>query len=466
MGVEDNEGDDQGLTVDTNADDDEAPPAELEEEVMNPGGTIRQSKSMKSANSAVLKRTMTSVQRAASQRDQASQDSSYKKMAKKKYVHGGPPSRQHMIDYVNLQKWSRDSSFAAPFAICMWVAVVTLINWQNYESAFAVRQSMINHLHELKAVPVRGVPPKEVMVTKEGQIQTKLLDLGCSCSCALTASKLCNPTTDNTMTFFNGSLELGKLSDLRGRAAYYNTKKTATNDWVMRWDDLHSRENVISWIQHGLLPELWHEEGKDAPVILDNMFKVGKTASDVMAGFNPQIPGVLLEWSQMIGGLRMRQRRLHKQDCRVDAKLAKQYNQECHDPDVELVVPFGPGIGSFAEGFVPEEKVMGAYDVHYNIDTPLHTILENYEYMLKKHSWLDGATESLTIHVALVNAESSPPLFLLLEIIFKFERSGQLNKEIKVYSTAMNMFSTGIHVALALLWGALVLTLLALQSVK
>ena len=61
--------------------------------------------------------------------------------------------------------------------------------------------------------------------------------------------------------------------------------------------------------------------------------------------------------------------------------MAQRFGTECFTGFLQ-VSPFGPGIGSYAEGFVPEDA-LGAFDVRYSLGTPFREVLENFEHMLK-----------------------------------------------------------------------------------
>jgi len=168
-----------------------------------------------------------------------------------------------------------------------------------------------------------------------------------------------------------------------------------------------------------------------------------------------------MDWMQIIGGVRLRQRRLNQADCSSEnAKtLARRYGTQCHE-DTYQVQPYGPGVGSYAEGFVPEDDNLGAFDIQYNMATPFRLVLENYEYMLKHYNWIDDASDSLQVQAAMLHAEAEPPLFVMFEARFDFRRSGHIEKNLRVFITSTEMFPAWIDVFLHIMWACLLCFLL------
>jgi len=178
-------------------------------------------------------------------------------------------------------------------------------------------------------------------------------------------------------------------------------------------------------------------------------------------------PGIFNNWMQIVGGVRLRQQRLEQVECiGIDPRLQERYLPNCYT-DVLQVQPFGPGIGSYAEGFVPQETgMLGSYDVRYNLGMPFREILENFEYMLKEHNWLDDASHSLAIQAAMVHGEATPPFFVMFEVRFDFKRSGYVAKDLNIFLTATDMFPTTLEIFLHVVWGLLLFSLLFSQSFK
>ncbi|CAJ1413730.1 unnamed protein product [Effrenium voratum] len=323
---------------------------------------------------------------------------------------GNSATRQQMIEYLSLLRWSQATWVSAPYSILLWATVVTIINYRaSSTAAHQVRQGVIETLGLIEALPTRGMAPAEVQVGKVlGEQQG---GSSCSCTCAVFRSELCDKSQPERIHDFEGTISLGHIAELRAQAAYFQEGVMNVSWEGLRWDDIRSRQDVMAWLQHGLLPVLWNQVGRDTAVDLGTMFDA--SASSILA--TQATPGIFMNWMQIVGGVRLRQRRLQQGSCAgIDPRLQERYLPNCYT-DFLQVSPFGPGIGSYAAGFVPED-VMGAFDVRFNLGTPFREILENFEYMLKEHDWIDEASESLQIQAAMVHGEATPPFFVMFEV--------------------------------------------------
>lgn len=378
-------------------------------------------------------------------------------------------TRGHMIEYLTLQWWSRAGCLAMPLTTLMWVSLAWIIATAHMETSFRMREAVMTKLGNLTARPTRGVAP-EFLVSQESGTGTT-----CSCACALDVNNLCNPPPSLEAVRFQGDVLPDQLHLLRARSAY--TTKTlleeeqesrqndeptvqslysqfsaqAETQYIEKTEvvlaDVRSIPDVWFWIQHGLVPELWHEDGRDAALDVVNIFTlpptglVGATgtatnvASEIISAASTS--GYLLPWTQVIGGLRMRQRRLITDSCRTDDRITGRYELTCHANQFS-VKPFGPGKESFAEGFIPSGTDNTAFDVYLDVGRPEYRALETIEYMLKPHKWLDGDTNELILQAVLLNGEASPALFGLMELTFTFSLSGGIKQDLKVLSTVAN----------------------------
>eukprot|EP00913_Durusdinium_trenchii_P022213 g20872.t1 len=243
-------------------------------------------------------------------------------------------------------------------------------------------------------------------------------------------------------------MSLGHVAELRAQSAYFE-EGVANVSWQgLRWKDIRNRQDVLVWLQHGLLPVLWNEVGRDTAVDVTRMFD--PAAASILA--TQATPGIFMNWMQIVGGVRLRQRRLQQGACEIDSRLQERYQPECYTEFFQ-VSPFGPGIGSDAAGF--REK-----------GTPFREILENFEYMLKEHHWLGEASESLRVQAAMVHGEATPPFFVMFEVRFDFKRSGYVAKDLNIFLTATDMFPTTFEVVLHILWAIILFSLLFTQSFK
>lgn len=378
------------------------------------------------------------------------------KNPRRSFVADSALSRQGMLEYLTLLRWSRSSMVSAPFAMVLWVISIIVINYQSHSwVSYELRSAIIDKLTSIPAVATRGVAPAEVAVGQD--VGDARGGSSCMCTCGLSMGDVCKPADDPTVMAFNGTVSLSHIAELRAQAAYFGTSAQAANtteSWVgMTWDRILSKEDAIEWLQHGLLPELWQEVGRDAPLDYANMFN--SSAGTIIV--SDARPGVFMNWMQIIGGVRLRQRRLEEGDCsdQIDKKLLDRFRQKCYLDGRYQLSPFGPGLGSYAEGFVPDEVNLGAFDVRFNIETAFRLVLETMEYMLRANGWVDDASQSLLIQAAMMNAEVQPPVVVKFEVSFEFERSGRIDKKLNIFITSTNMLPTAFAVILHVIWAVL-----------
>jgi len=364
----------------------------------------------------------------------------------------GEVTREAMVEYLSLQRWSRQSCAALPLSLGLWLSLLALVSYRAHtETSFSIRSAMTSHLMDLTADLSKGIAPEQL----PKEVAEQDAASRCRCACAPTGHDLCRPELP-TVAGFNGSIMMDRFKHLRARAAYHKDSSPAASR-SMRWEELRGIPDVWFWVQHGLIPAIWHEEPQNAPLDTASMFGTEATLGDPHTQ-----PGRLLRWSQIVGGVRMRQRRIEAQDCIGDPRLIERYEQDCHgiEPSVEA---FGPGAleeGYYAEGFMPEAAERGAFDVYLDIQSPVHEVLEMIEYMLKAHDWLDDSTDELLLQAVFLNAEAMPALYGLLEVRFLFERSGSLRHSIQVRTTAADEYPNEIYIALDVTWISLVFLLL------
>jgi len=230
----------------------------------------------------------------------------------------------------------------------------------------------------------------------------------------------------------------------------------------MRWDQLRTVHDVWFWVQHAFIPAVFHEDPSTVPLQVGNMFGTQATL-----GVPSLQPGLLLRWSQAIGGVRLRQRRVVTENCPGDPAVTKVFAQTCHGID-PLVSAFGSAAqqeGLFAPGFVPESAERGTFDVYIDIQRPIYEVLETMEHMLWALGWLDDSTQELLLQAAFVNGEASPALYGFLEVQFIFDPSGALRQNVRVRTTAADDYPDILYVMLDIVWAILVFSLLVANVV-
>merc|ERR1719329_863751 len=113
----------------------------------------------------------------------------------------------------------------------------------------------------------------------------------------------------------------------------------------MKLGAVNSIDEVWFWLQHGMVPEFWHEESQNIPVNTTLLFGSKALLAAAKGQLDAtELPGHFMRWNQIVGGVRLRQRRLHKADCRADKKIAEHFKygvrQHCHK-NKHTFMPFG-----------------------------------------------------------------------------------------------------------------------------
>lgn len=169
-------------------------------------------------------------------------------------------------------------------------------------------------------------------------------------------------------------------------------------------------------------------------------------------------PGQVMLYNQVIGGVRMRQRRVREKDCGMEDALEDFYGRRCHDLADPLTSGFGPGSKMDVAGFVPAQgQAFGVFDYYLDIERPLSVAVDSVQYLLKKEGWLDAASHELQLQVALLNAEVRT--LGLVRVTFTFQRGGKLQKSTDVRTVTANMYPTLFHALPDFLWLFLILIL-------
>mmetsp|Transcript_31841 Transcript_31841/g.83793 ORF Transcript_31841/g.83793 Transcript_31841/m.83793 type:complete len:975 (-) Transcript_31841:19-2943(-) len=369
-----------------------------------------------------------------------------------------PPTRQQLVRYVSLQHWSRWGLLNMPVPVTIWFIIVSLLLVASHtQTSFFVQDALVGYFKNITADLSRGVPPDRVFSEALSQ---DLDGVSCTCACALQRNQaLCEPSTSNRTENFETSVKLTQLSLLRHRSEWIMNNESG-RDRPVGWDDLRTLADVWFWLQHGLVPEIWKQEPLFKPVHWRNFHPQASENATNSSAYHGR--GILLRWNQMIGGLRMRQFRLKEDFCSIDHRITDRYAKTCHSKE-PADEPYGPGVQSYAEGFMPEPNVLGAFDAHLDLAYPTYVATEKLEHVLNAHGWLDPSTDALHVQAAFVNAESDPPLLGRFQLSFGFERSGGLRHSIRVHTVSTVPFNTDLEWWLTVIWLLLVIFLVVRQ---
>jgi hypothetical protein len=352
-----------------------------------------------------------------------------------------PITRQQAVEYINLQRWAREGCTTFMFVWVLWLSFLGFVYEHSHiEASYEMFREVTGEVHNLNAKESRGIAPEQIF-SAAGQSM-------CSCSCPA----LCGvtniggtlPGVPGGAYLMEGTVLPEQLQLMRAKANYLKSINDHyadnTTEKVIQLHDVNSISNVWFWLQRGMVPELWHEEQRSNPVNSSLLFADNVGLEAARSALPPEDkPGHFMRWNQVIGGVRLRQRRLSIADCRSEVTIAGNYKQLCHRARPS-VVPFGLGRETYAEGFVSSEEDKGAFDIYLDTQRPVHMALETLEFMLEANDWIDASTTSLQVQVALLNVEAVPAMFGILEVRFEFTRSGDLTKHVNLWTAAANPY--------------------------
>ena len=213
---------------------------------------------------------------------------------------------------------------------------------------------------------------------------------------------------------------------------------------AMTWNRIRSGEDVMVWLEHGFLPNVW-----------------GTVAGKVI-----RRPGLILNRNLMVGGVRGRQRRANLGSCNLLDALEAWCTIECRQPHGLASEDFGP-LTSVNLSVIDEMPMAaqyayasrdGFYDAHFDVERPLRDALETATY-LRRNNWLTSATTSLELEALMLNGESGN--FAILSITFEWLYDGAVTKRVRshVFRAVPGMLSVMDYLP-EICWLGLILVLL------
>eukprot|EP00434_Breviolum_minutum_P042566 symbB.v1.2.037893.t1/scaffold5524.1/size28298/2 len=157
----------------------------------------------------------------------------------------GAATRQQMIEYLSLLRWSQATWVSAPYAILLWASVVTIINYRASSIAsHEIRRGVIDNLEAIEAVPTRGMAPAEVQVGKE--LGNQQGGSSCSCTCGVFRTDLCDNSQPERLHDFQGTMSLGHVAELRAQAAYFEEGVTNVSWSGLKWNAIRNQHDVMT----------------------------------------------------------------------------------------------------------------------------------------------------------------------------------------------------------------------------
>eukprot|EP00440_Ansanella_granifera_P038035 gb/GFBE01041268.1/.p1 GENE.gb/GFBE01041268.1/~~gb/GFBE01041268.1/.p1 ORF type:complete len:900 (+),score=206.50 gb/GFBE01041268.1/:1-2700(+) len=346
-------------------------------------------------------------------------------------------TRLQMLEYMNQREWWSNSQRRLFFTSLLWgVFAYLAITRSEASQTFMVQQGLEGYMKQIISHPaVSGVRLRTPSETS----------MPCRCGCrhigGLPSSTCEVDGQIETFDFFGRlpATEADRIVAASGGAYPQGAQEMEP----MMWDKIQSAEDVMIWLEHGLLPDLW----------------------GTVAGKIVRRPGLLLNRNLIIGGLRARQTRADTsvEHCELPSGLLSWYTIQCRS-DQNSDQTYGPAAsGNISEvnamppdareAFTPSRTAAlgsGAFDALFDVERPLQEPVATATY-LRRHGWLTDSTKSLQLQSLLLNAESGA--FALLTVNFEFGYDGVVTKLVKssVFKVAPTHAGTGYWIP-EILW--------------
>jgi hypothetical protein len=348
-------------------------------------------------------------------------------------------SRFQMIEYLSAREWWAEGQVGLCFSLAIWLVLLVIVFMRtDVEAAFEVKNALASHMQQVVAHPsISNIAPRPAAETP----------LPCRCACQASTRGLPEKGSCGGIDSFGVAVEALDFhgivsSDLVDHLSLEaGGKETAPE---MRWDDIMTPEDAWYWVEHGLIPSVWHPR----------------------AGYGRESrPGFLLQRNLVIGGIRIRQTRAADavEGCEVAAGLHSHYSNTCRSPlpaesKYGVYEQTGGNDTSISRAFTPVAEKPGIFDAMLNVERPSSEAYRTVG-VLKALKWCDGMTRSLEVKAALLNAEVG--LFAYMVVSFDFSPVGEVAKVVSVKT--LNVVGAGLSVAdyiPELIWIILVIILL------
>eukprot|EP00391_Amoebophrya_sp_Ameob2_P011076 CAMPEP_0178995020 /NCGR_PEP_ID=MMETSP0795-20121207/7610_1 /TAXON_ID=88552 /ORGANISM="Amoebophrya sp., Strain Ameob2" /LENGTH=1362 /DNA_ID=CAMNT_0020687311 /DNA_START=175 /DNA_END=4263 /DNA_ORIENTATION=- len=414
-------------------------------------------------------------------------------------------SRADMMTYLNTQLWFNEAAYGIPFTIALWAIFLILLGLHGeIESNYQVQSAVGGALVSVVGYPELGNTPAASIgtaVTGDNQLQsTSAAPTTCHCACVPRADfsepEACQVDALNRNYLDIKSVVDGRFfpeyseGELRNQMYKQKTDNMAFQDPVP-FREIKDQSTLWFWIQHGAFPFLWQEAdfaelalAREAIatsttttttpelVVADDDGNSTETITTTL-GSNAGIvaplsiagrPGRLYVTNQLIGGVRLRQKRMKMtSDCDVDPGLQSFYNAECRTSDAET----GNWRNVQHPCFRPNSDLDGVFDCPFDVGRKLDSPngpLETIEYRLIPFEWLDGATEEVELQAAFFNAEVR--LYSYVRLTFTFESGGFMEKTHKVSAISANMYPTFWYIVPDLIFLSMISQLLYQEGME
>ncbi|CAD7929167.1 unnamed protein product [Amoebophrya sp. A25] len=381
-------------------------------------------------------------------------------------------TKGEMLNFLNAYLWFLEAGGGIPFTVSMWFIFVLLVNLHgDVEQTFSVKRTLSESVSNIVAHPLLGNAPKIA-----GSTQETVVNMHCDCNCqprealgrGVQAVRGCDNVQTNQFAFMGDqeNIQIHRISGMVTGPTYTEFAMESTRETIFKdkqeeigdetkvslnvttWEQVISVRDSWFWLQHGLLPVLWQENQltfKDVEL------------ETVLAGIIPnkatsERAGRMRLFNQMIGGMRLQQKKLGASGCPVNKDLRSWYGMECRS-DLPQTQAYGPGTEARNLPFQPVAGKSGIFEAYFDIGRKLATAggaLEEVEHLLVPNEWIDENTEWLEFQAAFFNAQVR--LFSLLKVRFTFQAGGYMEKEIRVSATSANLYPNLFYYVPDVLW--------------
>jgi len=333
-------------------------------------------------------------------------------------------TRLQMLEYINGREWWGYGQVTLLFTMALWCVFVSIMFLRSdVEASIEVHDALAQHVQHIVAHPIiSGVP----------LLAPHARPVPCRCACRFV--HFAPPT--GPCDSLDGAEVFDFLGVLPPSAPYgaipVDDGITDHSTERMTWDRIATAEEAWFWVEHGFIPDLW------------NTWNAPK------------------EKNTIIGGIRARQvRAAWESDCddKVSDKLTNFYGMPCRSAD-PAASKYGPAnsLNGYEQVFEPTNADKGYFDALFDIERSLHDALATATF-LRQNNWLDGASRSLELQGAVLNAELGR--YALLRVNFTFPFSGGVEKRVYVHTVrAMGESMSPTDIVPELLWGVLILLLI------
>jgi hypothetical protein len=194
----------------------------------------------------------------------------------------GWASRQQVMEYLSIERWSMEFWFRCPFALLFWtVFFVMAVNHAHVGVSFEVRDALKKHFQNLTAETLSGTPPPHI------QGEDSADNVTCNCVCVPWSEIPFMNTSDDYLgrmcdanlyglplfTFFRGEVVPSALAPMKAFDARLRQEREGTVDHTqMHLGDIKDMKGLWFWLQHGFVPSVWSHPTDTTPLNVSMMF--------------------------------------------------------------------------------------------------------------------------------------------------------------------------------------------------